>query len=165
MILDPLSQIHPVTIVAIIVIFLLTLHALRRVYFLPLLAVMERRAARIEAARSEKIDAERMVERARKEAEQALSGARDEAARIAAALEAEMTALRAERLGLADAEAETVLAQGREEVRALGRIEDERLDRELHACASQALARIVGGVDDAALRLVMKRVVVGQGAR
>ena len=159
MILDPLSQIHPVTMAAIIVIFLVTLFLLRRIFFLPLLAVMQQRTARIEAARAGKAEAERLLERARAEAEQALAAAREEATRLAARVEAEAAALRVERLARAAAEAEAILAAGREEVQALGRAEEARLAEELHACAVQALTRMIGTVDDAALRLVLKRVL------
>jgi F0F1-type ATP synthase membrane subunit b/b' len=51
MALNPLAQIQVVTIAAMIVIFLVTLLLLRRVFFLPLIDVMERRAARIGGAR------------------------------------------------------------------------------------------------------------------
>ena len=159
MILDPLSQIHPVTMAAIIVIFLVTLFLLRRIFFLPLRAVMQQRAARIQAARAGKAEAERLLEHARAEAEQALSAAREEATRLAARVEAEAAALRVERLAHATTEAEAILAGGREEVQALSRSEEARLAEELHACAAQALTRMIGTVDDAALRLVLKRVL------
>ena len=54
---------------------------------------------------------------------------------------------------------EAILAAGREEVQALGRVEEARLAEELHACATQALTRMVGTVDDGALRLVLQRVL------
>jgi F-type H+-transporting ATPase subunit b len=161
--LDPLAQIHPLTIGAIIVITLLTLHLLRRVCFLPLLAVMEARAVRIETARRERAEAETAVAQAREAAERGAAAARDEAARIAAALEAEMAALRAERLRRADAEADAILTRGRAEVLQLERSEGERVIRDLHACAAQALAQVVGVVDEPALRLVIQRLVPGKG--
>jgi F-type H+-transporting ATPase subunit b len=164
MILDPLSQIHPITMAGIVVIFLVTLLLLRRVFFLPLLTVMERRAARIEAARAGKAEAERLLARARVEAEQALSGAREEATRLADRVEAETAALRTERLARASAEAEAILAGGREEVLALARAQEARLAEELHACVTQALTRMIGTVDDAAVRLVMKRVLAAKEA-
>jgi F0F1-type ATP synthase membrane subunit b/b' len=125
---------------------------------------MQRRAARVEAARAGKAEAERLLEQARSEAERALAQAREEAGRIAAAAEAEAMALRGERLAGAAAEAEAVLAAGREEVRALARSEEERLERELHACVTGALSVMIGTVDEPAARLVIGRVLAAKEA-
>jgi F-type H+-transporting ATPase subunit b len=164
MVLDPLAQIHPITMLAVVVITLFTLFLLRRICFLPLLAVMERRAARVEAAGAGKAEAERLLEQARSEAERALAEAKAEAGRVTASAEAKAAALRAERLAAATAEAEAVLAAGREELRVLAQAEEARLEKELHACVTGALSAMIGTVDEPAVRLVIGRVLAAKEA-
>lgn len=165
MVLDPLAQLNLLTIGAIILIALLTLLVLRRVFFLPLLEVMERRAARIEAARARKAAAEAAMAAAEAEAGVLLDQAKAEAEGIAAKVQVEMAALRAERLGKASAEAEAVLAGGREEVLALGNAEAAALEGELFGCVNRTLARMIGTPDEASIRYLVQRVLTGTEAR
>jgi F0F1-type ATP synthase membrane subunit b/b' len=119
MVLDPLAQIHPVTILAVIAIFVVTLVVLRRIFFLPLIGLMEARNARIEAARTRKAEACASLAAAEAQAEELLSRARQEAASLTEAARTEAADLRSTRLRRASAEADAILAQGREEVRLL----------------------------------------------
>jgi len=157
--LDPLAQFHLVTIVAVILITLVTLLLLRRICFLPLIEVMEQRAGKIEAARTQKAAGEAALQAAEATAEQVLAAAAVEAARLAAGLQQEVASLRTERLGRASAEAEAILARGREEVAALGKAEESRLQTELCDCVSRTLAMMIGQVDDSAVRFMVHRVL------
>lgn len=159
MTLDPLAQIHFVTIAAIIGIALATMFLLRPIFFLPILEVMAQRAERIEAARSRKAEAEALLQGAERELDEALVAAKVEAARLAAQAMEEAAAVRRERLAKAGAEAEALLAAGRTEIAALRRTEDERLAEELRACAGQALTAMIGPVDEAAVQFVVNRVL------
>ena len=165
MVLDPLGQINLVTMGAIIVIFLLTLLGLRRICFVPLIEVMERRAARIEAARAQKAEAEEVLARAQQEAAQALSRAREEAERVVAKITEETASLRNARLARATAEVETILAAGRDELAALKRTEDARLAEELCASVTRTLTRMIGPVEETTVRFMVTRVLARKEAR
>jgi F-type H+-transporting ATPase subunit b len=164
MALNPLAQIQVVTIAAVIVIFLVTLLLLRRVFFLPLIEVMERRAARIGSARAREAEADELAANAQREAEQARALTQAEATRVLAQTREDIAASRSARMAQARAEAEAILAKGREDVRALKQVEEGRLATELSACATAALRRAIGPVDDAAVRLVVKRVLAAHAA-
>jgi F-type H+-transporting ATPase subunit b len=165
MVLDPLGQIHLVTMAAIIVIFLVTLLLLRRICFLPLIAVMDQRAARIEAARTRKAEAEALLKSAQLETDQILSAAHAEAERLVAQVVAETAGIRSERMAKASAEAEAILAKGREGVLAVTQSEDARLTEELCACVGKTLTTMIGPVDDTAVRFMVNRVVTAKEAR
>ena len=162
--LDPLAQLNLVTIGATVLIFLLTLLLLRRICFLPLLAVMERRAARVEAALARKLEADRLLDAARIEADRVLGAAREQAERLAARTREEAAQLRAERLAAARAEAEAIQTRGGEEVAALRQTEAARLEAELCGSVSRTLARIVGQVDESAVRFMVNRVLTAKEA-
>jgi F-type H+-transporting ATPase subunit b len=163
--LDPLAQIHAVTIAAVVLIFLATLVVLRRVALVPVIAVMEQRATRIEAARSARAEADGLLENARREAGETLSAARAEAERMAERSRQDARERRSAALARAGREAEAILSRGRDEVQALRQAEDARLRAELYSCASQTLAKMLGTVDGAALRLMVNRVLEGTEAR
>jgi F0F1-type ATP synthase membrane subunit b/b' len=162
MALNPLAQIHLVTILAVILITLVTMLLLRRIFFLPLIEVMERRAAKIEAARARKAAGEAALRGAEAEAEQLLAAAAVQAAGLAAGVQEEVAGLRTERLARAGAEAEAILARGREELVALGKAEENRLHTELCACVTRTLATMIGPVDDSAVRFMVHRVLAAK---
>jgi F0F1-type ATP synthase membrane subunit b/b' len=162
--LDPLAQINLVAIGAIVVISVVTLLILRS-SLVPLIEVMERRAAKIAAARAEKAAAERLLEAARQKSEQALASAREQAERLAAGMQEELGRLRTERLARASADAEVILARGREEAAAERHAETTRLSAEVCSCAVATLAQLVGQVDEAAVRLMAQRVLAAQETR
>jgi F-type H+-transporting ATPase subunit b len=142
MVLDPVAQLHLVTILAIIAIFVMTLMVLRRTVFLPLISVMEARTARIEAARAGKVEAAAGLAAAQAEATRILDGARETAAGIVEKAHRDAAEAGAARIAEASAEAEAILARGREETEALRQSEAVRLGEELHACIGrEVLAR------------------------
>jgi F-type H+-transporting ATPase subunit b len=159
MVLDPLAQINLITVAATIIIFIVTLAALRRVVFLPVIRVMELRAARIENARRDKAQAQARLEEGRREADQILAAANAEAAQILDAARAECAAIRRNRMQQATAEADAILAAGRVQAADLRQSELARLEEELTTCAGQTLARMIGTVDATALRFTVKRVL------
>ncbi|HEY7681826.1 MAG TPA: hypothetical protein VH879_04230 [Gemmatimonadales bacterium] len=162
--LDPLAQLNVVTIGAIVLISVATLLILRSC-LVPLIEVMERRAAKIAAARAEKAEAVRMLETARQKSEQALASAREQAERLAAGMQEELGPLRTERLGRASADADAILARGRQEAAAERHAETTRLSAEVCSCAVATLAQLVGQVDEAAVRLMAQRVLAAQETR
>jgi F-type H+-transporting ATPase subunit b len=164
MVLDPLAQINVVTMVAIIVIFLATSLLLRRIFFLPLIEVMEQRAARIAQARERKADVDARLHEAQLEAERVRAAAAAEAARLVEQAASETAAIRSGRMARAAAEAEAILANGREEVRALRQAESAKLEDELRACVTAMLSKMVGTVDDVAVRLTVKRALATKEA-
>jgi hypothetical protein len=94
-----------------------------------------------------------------------LAAARADAERLMETGREETTALRRDAQVRAAAEADAVLARGREEIVDLQRLEEARLRIELHAMVTQALFRMIGPADDAAVRLVVARVLEAAAAR
>jgi F0F1-type ATP synthase membrane subunit b/b' len=162
MMLDPLGQIHLVTIGAVVVIFLATLGLLRRIVFLPLITVMEHRALRIAAAQRGKTEAEQLLQTAQRQAEQARAAARAEAERVVAALKEEASEYRRERMARANAASETILTKGRDEVAALRQSQDQAIAEELGTCVTRTLTSMVGAVDGAAVRYIVKTVLAAK---
>jgi F-type H+-transporting ATPase subunit b len=164
MLLDPLDQIHLVTTVATVVIFFLTLLVLRRVVFLPVIEVMERRRARIEAAQTRKAEAEALLQSAQRRADEAVNTAKAEAARILGGVREEVAGARREKMLAASAEAETILTRGREEVATLRAAEEARLAEELLAAVGKTLTAMIGPVEEPAVRLVVSRALSAKEA-
>lgn len=164
MVLDPLGQLNAVTIGAVVAIFLATFWLVRR-SLLPLIEVMERRTARIAAARAQKAEAEVALRGAQAEAASARAAATGEVERAAATSRDEVAEVRRARLAQATAEAEAIAAAGREEVLALRQAEEAKLADELYACVRQALTKMIGPVDETAVRFMVGRVLAAKEAR
>jgi F-type H+-transporting ATPase subunit b len=164
MVLDPVAQLHPVAIGAVVAIFLATFAVLRRTCVLPLLDAMERRAARLEAARALRAAAEVKIADAQLRAKEVLDKAHDEAARITGAARQRALRAREERLASGRAEAEAVLARGRDEIAALRRAAQARLAEDLCACAGQVLARMAGRVDERTVRFLVDQALAARQA-
>lgn len=164
MTLNPLEQLNLITMTAIAAIFLVTFFLLRRVVFLPLIAVMEKREQRLECCRLIEQEASALLRKARGEAESILTEAADQARRLSGAGEEELMKIREERCALASAEAEKILAMGREEVLRLAEEEQAKLISHLLTCSRQALVKLIGEVDEDTLRFMVDRVVMTRGA-
>ncbi|HUM12737.1 MAG TPA: hypothetical protein VLT82_17445 [Myxococcaceae bacterium] len=165
MALDPLKQIDLVVIGGVAVAFLITYFLLRRIFFGPLIEVMERRALRIETARSRRAEAERSLEDAQRRAAALLQAARDEGARLAdAAREASVKVSEARRAEIGP-EVEAIRARGRDEVLALRRSAETRLAEELCACVGQTVAKMIGRVDERTVRFLVTRTLAEKEAR
>jgi F0F1-type ATP synthase membrane subunit b/b' len=163
--LNPLAQINLVTLGSVMLIFVITLILLRRVCFVPIITVMERRAAKIEAARALEDEAHRVLDAARADAEQQLAAAKAEADRVTAECREEIAKRRASAIARASAEAQAVLARGKEEVNALRRSEDARLRSEVQTCVADTLTKMLVPFDDAALRFLVQRTLDTSAAK
>jgi F0F1-type ATP synthase membrane subunit b/b' len=164
MTLNPLEQLNLITMAAMAAIFLVTFFLLRRVVFLPLIAVMERREQRLERCRLVEQEASALLRKARGEAERILTEAADQARRLSGAGEEELMRIREERCAPASAEAEKILTTGRGEVLRLAEEEQAKLASHLLTCSRQALVKLIGEVDEDTLRFMVDRVVMARGA-
>lgn len=165
MALDPLKQLDLLVIGAVAVIFLVTYLLLRRVFFAPLIAVMERRALRIDTAHTRKAEAEHVLEDARRRSENTIQAAREEGGRLLdAAREMSIKASEVKRAEILP-EVDAIRARGKEEILALRRSEEARLAEELCACVGQTLAKMVGHVDERNVRFLVTRALAEKEAR
>jgi F0F1-type ATP synthase membrane subunit b/b' len=164
-VLDPIAQLDPPTVGVVAAIFLATFLVLRRTFFAPLLDAMDRRTARIEAARARRAEAEARLAGARRQAEEALERAREEAARVSGAARERTLRAREARLAKARADAEAALSGGRVEIAALRREEQDRLAEELYACVHLVLAKMIGPVDDRMVRFLVNQALAAREAR
>jgi F-type H+-transporting ATPase subunit b len=157
--LNPLEQLNLVTIAAVAAIFLVTYVALRRLLFEPLLALMDRRARRVAEGAAAAEEARALVARAQQEAAKLVADATAAAERLERDVKDELARLREARVAEANARTGDLLARGRAEVSRIRSEEDARLEEQLLACSRQALLKMAGEVDAAALRLVVARVL------
>jgi F0F1-type ATP synthase membrane subunit b/b' len=164
MTLNPLEQLNLITMAAMAAIFLVTLFLLKRVIFLPLIAVMEKRERRLERSRLAEQEASALLGKARAEAERILTEAADQASRLSGAVEGDLMRIREEKCALASAEAEKILATGRGEVLSLAEEEQAKLAPSLLTCSRQALVKLIGEVDEDTLRFMVDRVVTTRAA-
>ncbi len=162
--LNPLEQLNLMTMAAMAAIFLATFIILRKVFFIPLIAAMEKRAEKIERARARYGEADALIERTREEAEHITADATRTAERLAEEAKGEIVRVRDAKRSQASSEADNILARGREEVARLKEAEQARLKEELLVCSKQTLVKIIHEVDEDALRLVISRVLTSRGA-
>ncbi len=162
--LNPIDQLNVVTIGAVVAIWLATFLVLRRLLLVPLLAVMQRRALKIEAAAATEADSRALVERAQAEAARIAAEAAAAAERVDRDVKDELLRQREARLAEANAQAQAVSARGREEIAGIRAAEEARVEEQLFACSRQALLKVTERVDDAALRIVVRRVLSGREA-
>ncbi len=162
--LNPLEQLNLITMAAMAAIFLMTFFVLRKLFFIPLIDVMEKRAGKIERAHTRYEEAGALLEKAREEAGEIAAEAASTAERLAEEVKGEIAKVRDSKRAQADAEADAILARGREEVVHLKEAEQARLKEQLLACSRQTLVKIIHEVDEDALRLVVSRVLTVRGA-
>ncbi len=164
--LNPLEQLNPVTMAAIAAIFLVTFFILRKVFFLPLIEAMERRAGKLESARATYEEAKALLERSRKEAAEIVTDMTEEAGRLSREVKEELIRIRALKIAEASAEADNILARGQKEVARIKEAEQAKLKEQLLACCRQTLFKMIGKVDEDALRIVVSRVLAaGEAAK
>ncbi len=162
--LNPLEQLNLMTMAAMAAIFLATFLILRKVFFIPLIAAMEKRGEKIERARARYGEADALLEQAREEAGRISADATRTAERLAEEAKGEVVRVWDAKRAQANSEADAILAKGREEVASLKEAEQARLKKELLACSRQTLVKIIHEVDEDALRLVVSRVLTSRGA-
>jgi F-type H+-transporting ATPase subunit b len=162
--LNPLEQLNLITMAAIAAIFLASFLILRKIIFLPLIDVMEKRARKLERAQAKYDEAGALVAKARGEAEKIMAGAAEESDRLSKQVTDEISRMREPKIAEANAEADTVLARGREEVSRLKESEQAKLKEHLLACSRQTLVKMIGEVNEHTLRFVVARVLAARGA-
>ncbi len=162
--LNPLEHLNVITLAAIAAIFLTTFFVLRKLFFIPLIDVMEKRAEKIERALARYGEADALIEKAREEVGHIAAEAAGTAERIAEEAKGEITRVRDAKLSQAGAKADAVLARGREEIAHLKEMEQAKLREQLLACSRQTLLKIIREVDEDALRLVVNRILTARGA-
>jgi F-type H+-transporting ATPase subunit b len=162
--LNPLEQLNLITMAAIAAIFLATFFALKKVFFTPLIDVMEKRASKLERARARYQETGALLEKAQEEARRIAAEAAETAARLSEEVKGELARIRESKRAQAEAEAEKILARGQEEIARLKVTEQARLKEHLLTCSKQTLVKMIHEVDEEALRLVVNRVLMARGA-
>ena len=162
--LNPLEQLNLITMAAMAAIFLVTFFILKKVFFTPLIDMMEKRAGKLESSRVRYQEADALIEQAREEAARIAAEAAETAERFSEDVRRELVGIGESKRALANAEAEKIFASGREEVARLKGTEQARLKEHLLACSKQTLVKMIPSVDEEALRLVVSRVLTARGA-
>ncbi|MDH4138949.1 MAG: ATP synthase F0 subunit B [Coriobacteriia bacterium] len=157
MVLDPIGQLNAITIVGVIVVFTIVLLILRKTFFRPLITVMEARHAKIEEGRRIRAEAARMISEAQLEAEAYLITAAEDREKALAEIKTEADNRREQLLTEANVKASAILAAGHEEAAVLREAEEARMRETLTTCVTQTLSRLLGEVDERAVRTLVDR--------
>lgn len=157
--LNPLKQLNPAVVAATIATFTVTYVVMRKVFFLPTIAVMERRNARRLEAEDKYAEGQQLLA----EAEQTATRIREEAnEQVREAVEqsrAKADDVREARLAAARARAEILLDEGRTTVRDEAESERARLRTEAVECVSLSCEKLFGTVDRVVVESNVDRVI------
>ena len=145
--LNPLDQIQPWVIVAIIVIYALTLLALRRVFFLPLIEVMERRELELEAAEATIAEAERVIAETEPEALRIVAEAHEKADGLRQRSREKAETYRRETVDAAMHASAAALEKGRASIAAERKAEVAQMRDQAVECVTLACDKLVGAAD------------------
>lgn len=145
--LNPLKQINPMVVVAVIIIFTGTYYTLRKIFFLPLIEVMERRNERIKNSRLQVEEAQRAVNQAEKEADEIVSKAKEEADSIVRNMSEKLEELKKFQIEQAREEADKFLEDGRKEILLTKDVEQAKLRKEAVECVGLACGKLLGKVE------------------
>lgn len=145
--LNPLNQIDPVIIAAVLLIVAVTYQVLKRVYFLPYIDVMEAREARLARAEEQALEADAILAGAETQAAAVVDGAREKADRVVR--EARERAERDRRIAVEHAGEEVGrrLEEGRARIAAARDNELARLRSEALECVGIACEKLIGSTD------------------
>ena len=160
--LNPLTSIQPITIVLIILIFMATYFALRRVFVFPFLAVMEERERLFDDADEALAQADEIDRRAHEEADSILNEAAQYAEKCRLESKARCGDYQRQRVGEATESASGILEKGRAQIAAERAEQRERLRGQVTDCVGVACKRLLGGteskvVDEAVDRAMARR--------
>jgi F0F1-type ATP synthase membrane subunit b/b' len=157
--LNPLTQIDPIVIVAIIVIFVATYFALRRVFVMPYLAVMEERERLFESG-DEMLDrADIVEEEAVQNAEATIAQAAAAADELRARSQESAEQYRRERVESATQEASLLLESGRAQIVAARAEQSEKLRTQVLECVGLACDRLLGERDPETVEAAVDRLM------
>lgn len=145
-------------------IFVATFFILRKIFFVPIVGVMEKRSKKIEGARAKYMEAWALKSNAQQEAERILAEAREETEHTTKEAKEEMARIREAKVAQANAEADKILAKGREEILRLKESEQTKLREDLFSCVSQTLAKLVGKVDERTVQSMVNKALTAREA-
>ena len=160
--LNPIDQIHPLVIVAAMLIIVATYFALRRVYVLPYLRVLEQREQLFETSDVEYVDAAQRVAEAKIDSERAVAEAAAEVEAMRAEAKARADEYRRTRVAEATSAASALLERGRAEIATARAAELERLRAEASECVHSACGQLMGGADKELVTATIERLMTRQ---
>lgn len=162
--LNPIDQISPTVIVAIVLIIVATYFALRRVYVLPYLGVLEERERLFEAADAMNAEATQRVAAAGVDAERVVAEAVAEAEAMRAEARERAETDRRIRIAEATNAAAVQLDEGRARIASARAAELDRLRTEADECVHLACGQLVGSVDDELVATTIERLIARQAS-
>jgi len=157
--LNPISQIDPLVIVAVMLIMLGTYFVLRRVFVMPYLRVMDERQQLFAVADSQHLQAEDVVRQADYESERALAEAAQAAEQLRAEARERSEAYHRERVEQATATASERLERGRADIATEKSIEVEALRSQAIDCVDLACGQLLGGATDEVVQASVDRLL------
>lgn len=160
--LNPIDQISPTVIVAVMLIIVATYFALRRVYVFPYLRVLEDRERLFETADAMNAEATQCIAAARADSERAIAEAVAEAEAMRAKAREHAEEDRRVRVTEATNAAAAQLEEGRAKIAAARAAELDRLRAEASECVHLACGQLVGSVDDELVATTVERLMARQ---
>jgi F-type H+-transporting ATPase subunit b len=160
--LNPINSISLTVILTVMAIIALTYFALRKVYVLPYLAVLEERERFFSTADLAYLEAEQSVAGANADREQAEAQAAAEAEAMRAEARERADEYRRTRVAEATASSSARLEEGRAEIAAAREAELTRLRAEALECVRLACGQLVGPIDDDVVSATVERLMTRQ---
>jgi F0F1-type ATP synthase membrane subunit b/b' len=157
--LNPINQLNPVTIGATIVTFTATYVVMRKVFFLPLIEVMERRNAHRVEAEGRYSEAEGILSRAEEESRAILARSDEKVRELVEQTRAKAEEGHEATLAAARAMAENALERGRAAIAEEAGAERARLRADAVECVSLSCEKLFGRVDRSAVEANVDRVI------
>lgn len=157
--LNPLNMIEPVVIAGVVAIFILTHFVLRRVFFLPVIEVMERRRERLDTASTMRDQAAEVQRSAARDVDTLRERARSRAESVGQTVRERAQAARRERLDAARAESAKIVEDGRGAIATEREAELAKLRAETSSCVGVACERLLGRTDTHTIDAIVDRLV------
>jgi F0F1-type ATP synthase membrane subunit b/b' len=157
--LNPLSQIDPIVIVSIMVLMLATYFALRKVFVVPYITVMDKRQQLFDAADEEQLAAQDVVRQADYECERALSDAAQAAEQIRSETRDRAERYRRERVDEATASSSERLERGRAGIEEERATEVAALRSQAIDCVGLACGQLLGKADNEVVEAAVDRLM------
>ena len=161
--LNPMTQLDPVIIVAMILIIAVTYVLLRRYFVMPYLHVLEARERLFETSDAQLDDAEKSAQVAQQHSEDVVAEAAEQAEKIRSDARAAADEYRAKCVGKATAKATASLEKGRELIATERAAELETLREQACECVGLACNRLLGCADDEAVASAVEHALARHG--
>ena len=162
MALNPLEQINLITIAGLMLIFTATYLILRKILFLPLIQIMERRDLKISGGKETIARAEFLICDAQNKADSILAEARQEAEHIIETGSEDNARLREEKVKQASDEADRLLSKELEKMSLLRKSEQKRLEESLLFCVSKTLKKSIGYSNEKVIQSMVAKVLASR---